>query len=100
MQHIIVDNYPSKADDCPLAELELVENEYGLFERHKCKCSGELCVISETRFKGFSPDEDVDAYTELVEEYGYDRQAFCRDYCPYLLDMASILREFNKRINN
>jgi hypothetical protein len=39
-----------------------------------------------------------DAYRELKEVYGYDRQAFCRDYCPYLLDMVSILREYNKRI--
>jgi hypothetical protein len=100
MQRIIVDDYPSEAKDCPLAELELVENEYGLFERHKCKCSGGLCVISETRFDDFSPDYNVDSYIELAEEYGYDRQSYCRDYCPYLLDMVSILREFNKRIGS
>jgi len=45
MQRIVVDDYPSKAEDCPLAEFELIENEYGLFERHKCKCSG-ACALS------------------------------------------------------
>ena len=100
MQHIIVDDYPNEAKDCPFAELELIDGEYGLFERHKCKCSGDLCVISESRFENLLPDWDVDASIELTHDYGYDRHAFCRDYCPYLLDMVSILREYNKRVNN
>jgi hypothetical protein len=98
MQRIIVDDYPSEAKDCPLAKLEVVDGGFGVFKSHNCKCSGKLCVISESRFDYFSPDYNVDAYTELAEEYGYDRQAFCKDYCPYLLDMVSILRELNKRI--
>ena len=74
-----------------MAEFELINDKYGLFERHKCKCSGNLCIISESRFDSCSPDEDSDAYEELAEGYGYNRQAYCRDYCPYLLSMVSIL---------
>ena len=98
MTNIIVNDYPCEAKDCPFAELEMIEDEYGIFERRRCKCSGNLCVISESRFDSLSPDYDVDAYLELTEQYGYDRCAFCRDHCPYLLGLGDVLKEYRKTI--
>ena len=88
MSRIIVDEYPSKAKDCPFAELSYLSDS---IERCTCKCSNELCCISESRFEWHCEDEDLDAYNELVEEYGYNRQAFCRDYCPYLISFKEML---------
>ena len=91
MSRIIVDEYPSEAKDCPMAKLSYLSDGA---ERCICKCSNGLCCISESRFEWQSEDEDVDAYNELVEEYGYSRQAFCRDHCPYLVGFKSIFEDY------
>lgn len=90
MSRIIVDEYPSEAKDCPLAKYKQIEGAYGFYDRYKCKCSGELCCISDSIFDYDTIDGNIKAYTELVEEYGYNKQAYCKDYCPFLQDFNSI----------
>ena len=69
MSRIIVDEYPSEAKDCPLAKYKLIEGAYGFYDRCKCKCSGELCCISDSIFDYDTIDGTIEAYTELVEEF-------------------------------
>ena len=73
MSRIIVDEYPHEPCECPMAHY--IAN--GFDGHYSCACSQELCVLD-------------DEYSEFIEEYGFNRQAYCKDYCRYLQDFDSI----------
>lgn len=83
MSRIIVDEYPKKACECPIARYEPINSFHGRF---LCNRDSYSCVIDEENIE-FN-------YDEFVEEYKKDRQAYCRDHCPHLVDFKRIFENY------
>ena len=77
MSRIIVDEYPCEPCECPMSRY--IAN--GFDGHYSCACSQELCVLD---------DEYLEDSSDFIEEYGFNRQAYCKDYCRYLQDFDSI----------
>lgn len=77
MSRIIVDEYPSEPCECPMSRYIPTIGIDGYYE---CICSQAICVLDDECLEENS--------LELREEYGFNRQAYCKDYCRYLQDFA------------